>query len=170
MQNLVDITIWKVLLEFLELRLWALRTARLLIAAWAITGHGQLEIANMCGHQNSFTFSKMAGLSVHPWPFFPPWKCMAKRTISQPPFFPHNRCMAGVINPGDSLQPEISQNQTCLALIWRMGILTFHQENSTDLFSTTSNEGRGKITVYNRSSSLFKNCWFTQIIDYTWFN
>lgn len=76
-----------VLLEFLQLRLWAPRTARLLLAVWAITGHGQLETANVGGHQNSFTFSGIAELSASMVVFFPTWKCMTKRTMSQPHFF-----------------------------------------------------------------------------------
>lgn len=57
-------------------------------------------------------------------------------------FLLHNRWMAGVNDPGDSLQPEISQNQTCLAHIWKMRIVTFYLENFIDPFSATSNEER----------------------------
>lgn len=81
-------------------------------------------------------------------------------------FLLHNRWMAGVNDPGDSLQPEISQNQTCLALIWKMGIFTFYLEKLYwSIFCYQQWRRRKQSTMV--ASSLFKDWFFTQIIDYT---
>lgn len=74
-------------------------------------------------------------------PFLSSWEaCGQEENDATTIFLTRNRQRAGVINPGDSLQPELSQKQTCLALIWKMGILTFYLENYIDLLSTTSSE------------------------------
>lgn len=83
-------------------------------------------------------------------PFFSSLEaCGQEENDATTTLLPRNRQKAGVIHPGDSLQPEISQSQTCPALLWKMGILTFYLENYIDQFSTTSNEERGEKSVYD---------------------
>lgn len=71
---------------------------------------------------------------------------------------------AGVVHPWGSIQTEISENQSFLALLWKMGILTFYLENYIDLFSTSSNWEERKLCTME-ASFLFKDWCFTQIID-----
>lgn len=135
---------------FLKVRIWVPSVTRFLGACmgsrWPWTaGNSKYRWQSKLPHL--FQSSEVLSVSMT---FFSSWEARGQENDGATTFLPQNRYKAGVINPGDSLQPEVSQNQTCMALIWKMRILTLYLENYIGLFSTTSNEESGKkYPVYN---------------------
>lgn len=142
-QNLINLVMWKVLCsstQFLKVRLWAPSIAGVLGAVAAVAGHGHLEVRNTGGHQNSPTFSSASKALCASKPFSSSLEaCGQKDDDATATCLPPYRWKTGVVHPWGYIQSEISENRSFLALLWKMGILTFYLENYIHLFSTSSN-------------------------------